>query len=278
MCSELSCYYYDDFAEVREEIATRIRNKISALLRALAKRTSNMLSGKVSKWLLECASDVSRGKVEKAKIRLAKVQIFVKRNKVKLGVAAVALASALTTIGVLLHNRALLKRKAREAAESLSNKMKEGLTSIIRKSRNAFARKNKEEGGRPSQRGIETLVSNGKQLGGAIVTKIQKRITNAVERINRNKLEMLDIIRLAKDPKFPKEKLTKLQARLASANESPRIEGLFSGEELSKAKSSAIAKVMLKKSSELANLYHKANVLITKRMSDCAPSIYDYLI
>lgn len=202
MYNKLDRYYYDDFAEVREEIAFRIRNKISALLRALAKRTSNMLSGKLSKWLLECASSVSRGKIEKAKIKLTKIQIFVKRNKVKIGVAAVAIASALTTIGVLLHNRALLKRKAREAAEALSNKMKEGLSAIIRKSKNAFARENKEKGGRPSQRGKESLKSYGKQLGlaGVAEKNFRSNVVEANQAFARKRLEVLEALRLARVP------------------------------------------------------------------------------
>lgn len=202
MYNKLDRYYYDSFSEVREEIAFRIRNKISALLRALAKRTSNMLSGKLSKWLLECASSVSRGKIEKAKIKLTKIQVFVKRNKVKLGVAAVAIASALTTIGVLLHNRALLKKKAKEAAEALGNKMKENLSSAIRKSRNAFAKENKEKGGRPSQRGKESLKSYGKQLGlaGADENNFRRKLIEANQEFARKKLEVLEALRLAKVP------------------------------------------------------------------------------
>ena len=90
-------------------------NKISRLLQSLAKKLSNVASGKISKVLLDCAGLIARGKTEKAKIKLEKVILFLNTSPVGRGIKSSSIVSAMT-VALLAIRKYGAKVRAREEA------------------------------------------------------------------------------------------------------------------------------------------------------------------
>jgi hypothetical protein len=129
----------DGFGEVKQEISERLHDKTSAMLRKLAKMTSRVLSGKLSKWLLECADEMSRGKVEKAKIKLEKALVFVRSHKLEIGGIAGSIAGTIAliiklTIPIRARRKAAKALKlAEELAKQAEIKKHEAAKALIKK-------------------------------------------------------------------------------------------------------------------------------------------------
>ena len=256
--SEIKRYRKDDFAEVRAEIAVRLRDRVSKILRWLAKRTSNLLSGKISKWLLECADDVAASRIEKAKVKLSRAVLFVKQNKAVLGAAAIALVSTITPIVVMLKNKQLLKEK-----------MSSALTKAIQKGRLNYARNNKFET-------FKKIIVGSHKLGGVPELPFKKRQEKELygevqEDLNEDRLMVLKAIAIIKNPKSNESELSRAGKLINNATWSEKS---MKHPKYTGAVGIITKKLFAKKLSSLNSLKENALDMLNKRRSlkDCLPS------